>query len=60
MKKEIEIHQDIEEIKCTLRYCINEDEESGQDISMFDITMDMSHTQDKDDYTKSIQKKLTS
>ena len=58
MKKEIEMLQDIEENKCTLRYCIKEEEESGQDLSMFEIAMDMSHIQDKDDYTKYIQKKL--
>ena len=41
-----------------MRYCIKEEEESGQDLSMFDIVMDISHIQDKDDYTKFIQKKL--
>ena len=58
MKKEIDLLQDIEDNKCTLRYCIKEEEESGQDLRMFDIAMDMSHIQDKDEYAKFIQKKL--
>ena len=58
MKKEIDMLQDIEENKCTFRYCIKEEEESGQDLSMFDIAMDMSHIQDSNDYTKFIQEKL--
>ena len=49
MKKEIDMLQDIEENKCTLRYYIKEGEESGQDLSMFDIGMDMSCIQDKED-----------
>ena len=49
MKKEIDMLQDIEENKCTLKYFIKEEEESGQDLSMFDIAMDMSHIQDKND-----------
>ena len=32
MKKEIDMLQDIKENKCTLRYCIKEEEESGQDL----------------------------
>ena len=59
MKKEIDMLQDIEENKCTLKYCIKEEEESGQDFSMFDIAMDMSHIQDKHNYTKFIQEKPT-
>ena len=35
MKKEIDMLQDIEGNKCTLRYCIKEEEESGQDLDMF-------------------------
>ena len=58
MKKEIDMLQDIEENKYTLRYCIKEEEESGQDLSIFDLAMDMSHIEDKEDYTKFIQKKL--
>ena len=50
--------KDIEGNKCTLSYCIKEEEESGQDLNMFDIAMDMSHIHDKEDYTKIIQKKL--
>ena len=30
----------------------------GNDLSMFDIAMDMSHIQDNRDYTKFIQEKL--
>ena len=45
MKKEIDMLQDIEENKCTLRYHIKEEEVSGQDLSMFDIAMDLSHIQ---------------
>ena len=41
MKMEIKTLQDIEENKCTLRYHIKEEEESGQDLSMFDIAMDL-------------------
>ena len=40
MKKEIDTLQDIEENKCTLKYCIKEEEESGQDLSMFDIAIE--------------------
>ena len=58
MKKEIDILQDIEENKCTLRYCIKEEQESGQDLSMFDMAMDISHIQDNHNYTKFIQQKL--
>ena len=50
--------QDIEENKCTLKYHIKEEEESGQDLSMFDIAMDLSHIQDNHNYTKFIQEKL--
>ena len=56
MKNEIDMLQDIEGNKCTLSYCIKEEEESGQDLNMFDIAMDMSHIHDKEDYTKIIQK----
>ena len=58
MKKEIETLQDIEENKCTLRYHIKEEEVSGQDLSMFDIAMDLSHIQDNHNYTEFIQEKL--
>ena len=58
MKKEIDILQDIEENKCSLIYCIKEKEESGQDLSIFDMAMDISHIQGEDDYAKFIQKKL--
>ena len=58
MKKEIEMLQDIEENKFTLKYCIKEEEESGQDLGMFDIAMDMPHIQDNHAYTKFIQEKL--
>ena len=58
MKNEIDMLQDIEENKCKLSYCIKEEEESGQYLNMFDIAMDISHINDKGDYTKFIQKKL--
>ena len=54
MKKEIEILKDIEENKCTLKYHMKEEEESGQNLSMFDIAMDLSHIQDNHNYTNSI------
>ena len=57
-KKETDMLQDIEENKFTLRFCIKGEEESGQDLSMFDIAMDMSYIQDNRDYTKFIQEKL--
>ena len=58
MKKEIDMLRDIEENKCTMRYCIKEEDKSGQDLSMFDMAMDISYIQDKDYYGKFIQKKL--
>ena len=57
MKKEIEMLQDIEENKCTLKYHIKEEEESGQNLSMFDIAMNMSHIQDNHNYTPIQQEK---
>ena len=58
MKKEIDMLRDIEENECTMRYCIKEEDKSGQDLSMFDMAMDISYIQDKDYYGKFIQKKL--
>ena len=55
LKNEIDMLQDIEGNKCTLSYCIKEEEESGQDLNMFDIAMDMSHILTKSYLSKVIR-----
>ena len=58
INKEIEMLNNIEENKDSINFCMKEEETTEQDLSMFDVAMDLSHISDKKDYTNFIQEKL--
>ena len=58
MIDENEILANIEESKETINFCIKEEETDSKDMAIFDIAMDLSHINDKTNYTKFIHKKL--
>ena len=55
---ETEMMANIEESKETSNICIKEDETDLKDMTIFDIAMDLSHINDKINYTNFIHQKL--
>ena len=59
MIDENEILANIEESKETINFCIKEEETDSKDMTIFGIAMDLSHINDKTNYSKFIHEKLS-